>query len=858
MLNLSYKTRGNKRPVCIPKVFFTCHKDDFKKYGDVIINDILEQEDVAVYYTETPDISIAPDEYDHYISQMQLIVFPVTYKLLSTKNRAVSDIIFAREREIRILPIVVELGIEEEYNSKEYLKNRHFLDRTGEKYSKKSYQKKLERFLSELSGDNDLYGRIEGQFDVRCFLSYRKMDYRYVNKLMGMIHKSKENIGVSVWYDEYLLPGERFDDSILEKINGCDLFTLLITPNSPKLNENNEPNYVVSEEYPAAKGKKQIFPVEMEKTPKESLMCFKDLPECVPAEDERFFDAELSDRLKKIREDIKNKKCGENAVIKENADQTTERKYLLGYAYMIGYMVEFNSKRGLGLMTEAADEGNCEAAIKLSNYYRSTMDSAERLGKSLYYAEKAVSFCKEFDIKDRRRLSADLHLAHTYLYTGGTDNLNKAKDILQNDVINVLKKDPSGSSDLLIYAENSLVAVLINLGRYSEAETLINEIMSEEGAATSAEDTVTEILNLGSTLYMRGNIEKANDLLENSIDHIFEICGDGTESSALALNLWGLILCNGGHYVKGIEKLNTALAIKDAGFDLKCIIFNNLASAYADIGDFKNASDIRHKLCDIFHERYGFGHPWTLTMYNNLAYLYGQAADVIDDDRRRKKVLYDAIRILNDVHEARKKILGPTHPHTLNTYNNIALMYSKIPNYDKAIKINDDVLALRLASLPEDHPDVLQSRYNKAYLLKQKNRFDEAAEILKDVYEKRCRTSGISHPETLLVLSEYAETCVMLKDYPSALEYYKLLHKLSLELYGETHEKTQIALLELIKITFMINTPDELNNAFYWCCKICNDERYDNPCLLRGILPFCIHMMPEKFPSVKKRIDGEK
>ena len=108
------------------------------------------------------------------------------------------------------------------------------------------------------------------------------------------------------------------------------------------------------------------------------------------------------------------------------------------------------------------------------------------------------------------------------------------------------------------------------------------------------------------------------------------------------------------------------------------------------------------------------------------------------------------------------------------------------------------------------------------------------------------------------MLSEYAETCVRLKDYPSALEYYKLLHKLSLELYGETHEKTQIALLELIKITFMINTPDELNNAFYWCCKICNDERYDNPYLLRGILPFCIHMMPEKFPSVKKRIDGEK
>ena len=47
----SYRTRGGASPENKPKVYFTCHPDDFDRCFDALTLGILEAYDCAIYYT---------------------------------------------------------------------------------------------------------------------------------------------------------------------------------------------------------------------------------------------------------------------------------------------------------------------------------------------------------------------------------------------------------------------------------------------------------------------------------------------------------------------------------------------------------------------------------------------------------------------------------------------------------------------------------------------------------------------------------------------------------------------------------------------------------------------------------------
>ena len=52
------------------------------------------------------------------------------------------------------------------------------------------------------------------------------------------------------------------------------------------------------------------------------------------------------------------------------------------------------------------------------------------------------------------------------------------------------------------------------------------------------------------------------------------------------------------------------------------------------------------------------------------------------------------------------KQLGPDHPDTLSSMNNLALSYSDLGRHADALKLREETLALRKAKLGPDHPAV--------------------------------------------------------------------------------------------------------------------------------------------------------
>lgn len=213
IMAIEVKTKGNSLPNGKRRVYFSCHPEDFDKYFEEIYEDIFKIQDVAVYYT--PDMkSEYDDEQLFELEQMSLFIIPVSYRLLSSNNRALdTDYKFATEKNIPILPIMLEESLNELYEAK-FVK-LEYIDKASVDITSISYEEKMKRFLNIVLISDKMAERIRAAFDAYIFLSYRKKDRRHANDLMKTIHLSPTCHDIAIWYDEFLVPGENFEDSIL-------------------------------------------------------------------------------------------------------------------------------------------------------------------------------------------------------------------------------------------------------------------------------------------------------------------------------------------------------------------------------------------------------------------------------------------------------------------------------------------------------------------------------------------------------------------------------------------------------------------------------------------------------------------
>jgi tetratricopeptide (TPR) repeat protein len=134
----------------------------------------------------------------------------------------------------------------------------------------------------------------------------------------------------------------------------------------------------------------------------------------------------------------------------------------------------------------------------------------------------------------------------------------------------------------------------------------------------------------------------------------------------------------------------------------------------------------------------GPDHPSTLASRNNLAAAY-QAAGRRDE----------AITLDEQILAASERVLGPDHPSTLQARNNLAAAYGDAGRLDEAISLLQQALAARGRVQGPDHPDTLNSRHNLAAAYGSAGRLDEAISLLQQALADRERVLGPDHPDTL-------------------------------------------------------------------------------------------------------------
>ncbi len=377
MAGLKYKTRWEESPFRKQKIYFCCHQDDFAKYFEEIKKDILERQDCAIWYKE--NLNQKPDqEFLRELEQMQLVVFPVTKSFLEESNDArETELAYAIEKHIPVLPIMVEHGLEEVFN--QICGELQFLQKNQRDKSEIPYEQKLAQFLSNVLVGEEEIKIIRSCFQSSAFLSYRKKDRWLARELMEAIHDIDFCIDMAIWYDEFLVPGENYNDSILEALEKSQLFFLAVTPNLLT-----DGNYVMTTEYPYAKKlQKTIVPIEMEET---NIRDLERKYEGLPPVLEYYgfaYKKELRDHLKKRVETSKTRK------------KDPEHFYYIGLAFLSGIDVEKDVARGADLIQKAAEAGYLPAMQKLAGIYKQGNGVQRDYKQMLYWEEKWLELTEQ-------------------------------------------------------------------------------------------------------------------------------------------------------------------------------------------------------------------------------------------------------------------------------------------------------------------------------------------------------------------------------------------------------------------------------------------------------------------------------
>lgn len=734
---MKYVTRGNFSPNGKPRVYFTCHPEDFEKHFQKVCDDIFKSHSPAIFYTPDMTAKLDADNMEADLGRCNLFVIPVTYNLLTTPNRAMNhDFAYAKSHGIPVLPLMMESGLDELYSAPKKFGELQYLNPFSTNHTEISYTEKLRKFLDIVLISEELAQRVRSAFDAYIFLSYRKKDRAYANKLIKLIHNNPEYRDIAIWFDEFLSPGESFTENIEKILKNSELFALLVTPNLLE-EPGGKPNFVMGTEYPAALASgMKIIPTEMEETDKNELSRkFKEIPPCVKPETElEKLKAQLAEAL--------------SMAAKTQNDDDPEHNFLIGLAYLEGIDVEVDKNRGIDLITRAANAQLPEAMIKLRDMHRERIDSDKKPGNARYWAGK---------------------IYHYYMKTLGEEH-------------------PDTMAALNIYAD-----LCIENGEYKFAYKILNE--AYDLYRNIYGEKHPETLNMLNVFAMSSEkvleFDGFLELSKKACTLSCEALGEEHPVAMTAINNYATLYYNKKKYKK-------AVGYYEKAYRLRCNALgennpdtlrtmDSLADAYTKIKKHKKAMVLREKEHSLYSEILGKTHPDTLTKLHD----YG-----VSSSKAGKKT--EAIEILKKAYSLRSAYFGEDDYSTLSSLSELGAAYNRILKWAQGARvlIRCQLNRKSFFNMPGVPPLFDNSALGYEELSELKRLLDliddydsrgeknSALEAFEKVYMLCCDILGEEHMFTHTVLNGLLLQYWEYHRYIKALKCYFVFFKNSLKIFG--------------------------------------------------------------------------
>ena len=491
-MKLQYKTRGMSDPKGKPKVYFSSHPEDFDEALPLIAEDLLSHANCAIFYDEeNGSADFVETELEDVLKEMQLVVFAVTSRFIHERNRAKDkELPLALKNHIPVLPIMLENGLGYEFSNN--CAKIQVVPKYGTDPTAIPYDDVLQTFLESVLVGDELAEQVRDAFDAYVFLSYRKKDRKHAQRLMRLIHENKQFRDIAIWYDEFLVPGESFNEAIKDAFNKSSLFAMAVTPHLEE-----EGNYVMRVEYPMARNRKsenddfEIIPVEMYEPEdgKEGEDWRIDQSHLKGKKDFEY--QEISDLQDEHRLQEMNKSFLDalERIAKKENDGSSRHRFFIGLAYLNGIDVEINQERALDLLQGAAEDPSpcMEATAKLADMYLNGEGVERDSAKAIFWQRKLAS---QYKAAYDQNHDPDEHKGYGTAYFKA---LGKLSDM---------------------YRDYAAVQAAVDTAK--EALTFCEELEQEVGIREQRRDKALILNRLGSLYRERGDLDLALDCYQRA------------------------------------------------------------------------------------------------------------------------------------------------------------------------------------------------------------------------------------------------------------------------------------------------------------------------------------------------------
>jgi CHAT domain-containing protein/tetratricopeptide (TPR) repeat protein len=165
---------------------------------------------------------------------------------------------------------------------------------------------------------------------------------------------------------------------------------------------------------------------------------------------------------------------------------------------------------------------------------------------------------------------------------------------------------------------------------------------------------------------------------------------------------------------------------------------NHTVKGLFERGLYVDALEPAHRAVELSSTHLGPDHPQTLTSLNNLAMLYGIQGRYEEAEPLFRRALAGT-----------ERSLGKDHPDTLITVNNLVMLYQNQGRQEEAEPLLARALAGAERTLGPDHPGTLLSVHNLAGLFMRQGRYGEAEALYKRALTARQLVLGGHHSDTL-------------------------------------------------------------------------------------------------------------
>ncbi|CAH0022282.1 unnamed protein product [Clonostachys rhizophaga] len=247
---------------------------------------------------------------------------------------------------------------------------------------------------------------------------------------------------------------------------------------------------------------------------------------------------------------------------------------------------------------------------------------------------------------------------------------------------------------------------------------------------------------LAGTLHMQGKADECEELLRELVEVKIRVLGEA--QAVYAIDGLAVHLSREGkkdeaekfyrkalHILKDEERVDQrTLAIMEA---LAMLLFSQGKEE-------EEAKSLSREVVDIHKKLDGVEHPATLHSMHVLAKLL---FDEISETGG------ESLSILEEVVHLRQRTLGFEHEDTLQAKVDLAQVYSKMKEYEKAESTYKEVIRIQRRELGAKHPHTLDTMSSLANFLTRIDRMPAAETILRDVIAGRQQALGESHPRTI-------------------------------------------------------------------------------------------------------------